>query len=47
MKERNTKANIENLSSEFNKIWLQMTGKIQMIPLYKINKILDVIKNEK
>jgi hypothetical protein len=24
-----------------------MTGKIQMIPLYKINKILHAIKNEK
>ena len=47
MRERNTKANIENLTTEFNKIWLQMTGKIQMIPLYKINKILDGIKNEK
>ena len=47
MKERNTKDNIETLSTEFNKIWMQMTGKIQMIPLYKINKILDGIKNEK
>lgn len=44
LKSRETKQNIDQMQQEFNEVRASMTGKMQMVPLWKINKMLDEIQ---